>query len=385
MMSGRSPFLGSNSKSESTSTKSSYDTVSSIIRRIKHGEFHMDGDAWKYVSPAAKSMIKGLLTVDVKKRLTMDVVLSSTWINSTYQNNNNNPPSLLMTPLVLNEPMSQVIDRNLRQTFNAYHTVARELTAHHSYNNHNCLLMGVNHRSSSISSSSSSLSSGGASSISSSGAVRASKTSTAAVQDLYLHSNQFLSSTATASQSGAATALAPPPSVSIAPLISSAEAAFSGVSYQLMPSYFSSTSSGGASSATNSVSITKMGPMTRSRKRKMQDTISSVTILPTSSCGGSAMSISSPYHNHHATSTSVASTATAAALEIVTVTKRDRTNLHDSVFPASTIESPVSSMQYCATARAVVMTATSPSVPSTASWTQTANSQGNRSVTITID
>merc|ERR1712051_808328 len=135
----------------------------------------MDGEAWKYVSHAAKLTVKGLLTVDVKKRLTMDALVSSPWINNSYAgNNNNNPPSLLMTPLVLNEPSTafQVMDRNLKQTFNAYHTVARELTLA-SMTNHHCLL-GGNHRSSSISSSSSSLSSGGASSISSSGAIRAS-------------------------------------------------------------------------------------------------------------------------------------------------------------------------------------------------------------------
>lgn len=197
-MSGKSPFLGHKSESNKD-----YDTVASIIRRIKHGDFRMESDAWKYVSPAAKSLIKGLLTVEVKKRLTIDVLLTSNWINNAYHNNNNNPPSLLMTPLVLNEPCSRVIDRNLRQTFNAYHTVARETTLIQNQNNQ---------RSSSISSSSSSLSSGGASSISSSGAIRASK-----VQDYLQH--QFLNNTASSH------------SVSIAPLM--AEAAFSGKNISL--------------------------------------------------------------------------------------------------------------------------------------------------------
>ena len=106
MLSGRSPFLGSHNKPENPKHNES-DTVASIIRRIKHGDFRMDGEAWKYVSHAAKLTVKGLLTVDVKKRLTMDALMSSSWINNSYAgNNNNNPPSLLMTPLVLNEPPS---------------------------------------------------------------------------------------------------------------------------------------------------------------------------------------------------------------------------------------------------------------------------------------
>jgi len=459
MVSGRSPFLGSHNKPENPKHNES-DTVASIIRRIKHGDFRMDGDAWKYVSHAAKLTIKGLLTVDVKKRLTMDALVSSSWINNSYAgNNNNNPPSLLMTPLVLNEPPSayQVIDRNLKQTFNAYHTVARELTLA-SMSNHHCLL-GGNHRSSSISSSSSSLSSGGASSISSSGAIRASNNNTKTVQE-YLqqhaqHQQQFLqqqAASASASNSSSAQLslgssssqpqILPsncPVSVSIAPLMSAAEAAFSGVSYQLMPvsssssNYFqqqaaniitnsatlghlspvSSSSSlqlsptgshhslispsSGSGGGSPSVSITKMGPMTRSRKRKMQD-ISSVSITPTFNPGGTA-------------SPTKLSNNSAANLEIVTVTKRDRTT-NDLVFPAAASTSsriqgsnPGTGLQYCATARAVVVTAAKPSVQvtSTATWTPTVNGgirthdptaaaiiastggSNSRSVTITID
>ena len=58
MVSGRSPFLGSHNKPENPKHNES-DTVASIIRRIKHGDFRMDGDAWKYVSHAAKLTIKG--------------------------------------------------------------------------------------------------------------------------------------------------------------------------------------------------------------------------------------------------------------------------------------------------------------------------------------
>jgi len=363
-MSGRSPFLGHSSKPDNPKNPDN-DSVASIIRRIKHGDFRMDSDAFKYVSPAAKSIIKGLLTVDVKKRLNLDSLSTANWINNGYQNNNNNPPSLLMTPHVLNE--SGGLDRNLKQTFNAYHTVARETSS-----NHNCLLGGTN-RSSSISSSSSSLSSGGASSISSSGAIRATSNNSKTVQEYLQQQQQQQQFLAGVTQPSHYNHSQPP--VSIAPLMAeaAAAAAFSGVSYQLMPTSFfnpSGTGTGGG------VSITKMGPMTRSRKRKMQDTsISSVSITP--AYPGAASSGSNP-------------------LEIVTVTKRDRTTAaNDIVFPASSACS-ASAMQYCATARAVVVKASEvtgghggcvTSVAASATWTPTANNSSNssRSVTITID
>ena len=335
MLSGRSPFLGSHTKSDnSTSNKGNNndDSVASIIRRIKHGDFRMDHqEAWKYVSSAAKSITKGLLTVEVKKRLNIDSLLASNWINFAA-NNNNNPPSLLLTPMILNEPaISLVIDRHLKQTFNAYHTVARES----SYN-------------SSISGNSS-MQSSPASSISSSGAVKsasaASEVVTKTTQD-YL-SSPFLNTS----------------QVSISPF-----EAFSGVSYQLMPSFFSgaqvaSTASAVTTTTTASgVSITKMGPMTRSRKRKMQDNISSVSITPLASNSASSA---------------------ASKVEIVTVTKRERTM---DYFPQAAPSSEQTGMQYCATARAVVVTPTI----AASTWTPTvaaaeAAASASRSVTITID
>ena len=332
MLSGRSPFLGSHIKSDNSSSKTNNDdSVASIIRRIKHGDFRMDHqEAWKYVSSAAKSITKGLLTVEVKKRLTIDSLLASNWINFATSNNNN-PPSLLLTPMVLNEPAtSLVIDRHLKQTFNAYHTVARES----SYN-------------SSISGNSS-MQSSPASSISSSGAVKsasaASEVVTKTTQD-YL-SSPFLNTS----------------QVSISPF-----EAFSGVSYQLMPSFFSGGQASLASTASTTasgVSITKMGPMTRSRKRKMQDNISSVSITPLASNGS-------------------ASTSAASKVEIVTVTKRERTM---DYFPQAAPSSEQTGMQYCATARAVVVTPTI----AASTWTPTvaaaeAAASASRSVTITID
>ena len=59
MLSGRSPFLSASRTRE--------DAASSIIRRIKNGDFKMDGEVWKYISFTARSLAKGLLTVDPKR------------------------------------------------------------------------------------------------------------------------------------------------------------------------------------------------------------------------------------------------------------------------------------------------------------------------------
>ena len=386
MLCGRSPFLGNPNKPVNNANhhpKNNHqhndDSVASIIRRIKNGEFRMDSDAWKYVSPAAKTITKGLLTVDVKKRTTMEALYTSSWINNSSNgnnsNNNNNTPVSLLTPMLLNDPNSNVIDRSLKQTFNAYHTVARE-TFHSMSNQHIHCLGG--HRSSSVSSSSSSLSSGG-SSLSSSGAIRCHNNND------YLQQQQFLqlavssshnlaacsvaaaavaSSTASVSHHAAAAAAA----VSIAPLMAEA---FTGVSYQLMPTAFYPSSN-------SSVSITKMGPMTRSRKRKMQDSTSSSSSSPNHLLQPSSVSITPAYHPN------------------VTVTKRERTMQPSEAAPAfPAAASPITNnMQYCATARAVVVTPAALTGSSTTVTSATGLSTAattcpwttsNRSVTITID
>ena len=367
MLCGRSPFLGNPNKPVNNANhhpKNNHqhndDSVASIIRRIKNGEFRMDSDAWKYVSPAAKTITKGLLTVDVKKRTTMEALYTSSWINNSSNgnsNNNNNTPVSLLTPMLLNDPNSNVIDRSLKQTFNAYHTVARE-TFHSMSNQHLHCLGG--HRSSSVSSSSSSLSSGG-SSLSSSGAIRCHNNND------YLQQQQFLQLAVTSSHNLAACSVAAAAStaaVSIAPLMAEA---FTGVSYQLMPTAFYPSSN-------SSVSITKMGPMTRSRKRKMQDIPSS----PTSHLQPSSVSITPAYHPN------------------VTVTKRERTMQPSEAVPAfPAAASPITNnMQYCATARAVVVTPAALTGSSTTVTSATGLSTAattcpwttsNRSVTITID
>ena len=53
MLSGRPPFL---------TLRSHEDSASSIMTRIKTGDFKMDDDVWRGVSTVAKSIVKGLVS-----------------------------------------------------------------------------------------------------------------------------------------------------------------------------------------------------------------------------------------------------------------------------------------------------------------------------------
>lgn len=121
----------------------------------------MDGEVWKYITPTARSLAKGLLTVDPKKRLTLDDLFRSPWIHAPAcrSHNNNVGCAITMTPISPNSnshPLhhnnsiqfssechsysghgtnsnsgtvassSHCIDRHLKQTYNAFHTVTRD-------------------------------------------------------------------------------------------------------------------------------------------------------------------------------------------------------------------------------------------------------------------
>ena len=111
MLSGRSPFY----------CKFRIDSASHIMRRIKEGDFRLEGEAWRYVSNQAKNLTKGLLTVDPRKRLSMEQLRNNSWIGACNQNNNQSG-SLLTTSVLTTEPL----ERYLKQTYDAFHNVTRE-------------------------------------------------------------------------------------------------------------------------------------------------------------------------------------------------------------------------------------------------------------------
>ena len=109
MLGGTAPFY----------SRPRVDTASSIMRRIKEGDFRFDGDAWKCVSNTAKTLCKGLLTVDPRKRISMDQLHSAPWLLQTTANVNP-----LMTPaLLIADPTTELC---IKQTYAAFHNATRE-------------------------------------------------------------------------------------------------------------------------------------------------------------------------------------------------------------------------------------------------------------------
>lgn len=70
MLSGRGPFQ-SHPREVSAAL---------VMKRINEGEFCMKGSQWKSVSTEAKEVIKGLLTIDPKKRLTLTQLIDHPWV-----------------------------------------------------------------------------------------------------------------------------------------------------------------------------------------------------------------------------------------------------------------------------------------------------------------
>ena len=53
-----------------------------LFKMVKKGDFKFDSPYWDPVSPGAKDLIRGLLDLDVKKRLTASQVLQHPWVAS---------------------------------------------------------------------------------------------------------------------------------------------------------------------------------------------------------------------------------------------------------------------------------------------------------------
>lgn len=107
MLSGRAPFQGSYSDESSTS----------VMKQIKEGSFTLSGSDWDSVSVSARTLIKGLLTVDATKRLSLVQVLNADWI--TCMDVPNTP---LMTPGHLhNHKNASNVKNSVNATFDAYH------------------------------------------------------------------------------------------------------------------------------------------------------------------------------------------------------------------------------------------------------------------------
>lgn len=116
MLSGSVPF-------QSYSREAS---AAAIMQRIREGEFSFSAPQWDLVSGQAKSVIKGLLTVDPKQRITMSELLSHPWVVGHLKGGYSNTP--LMTPDVLSSHSStgRATETAIKATFDAFHMARLE-------------------------------------------------------------------------------------------------------------------------------------------------------------------------------------------------------------------------------------------------------------------
>ncbi|CAN7999602.1 unnamed protein product, partial [Ixodes hexagonus] len=112
MLSGRAPFQ----------SPSRHASAAALMQRIREGEFCFDGPQWDPVSEEAKSVIRGLLTVECQARLTMAELRSHSWVHTK----SSHWSASLMTPDVLSSSSSpRAAESALRATFDAFHLATR--------------------------------------------------------------------------------------------------------------------------------------------------------------------------------------------------------------------------------------------------------------------
>ncbi|XP_013401008.1 ribosomal protein S6 kinase alpha-5 [Lingula anatina] len=113
MLSGKAPFQ----------TDSKDERAASIMHKIKEGEFTFSGQEWNMVSEEAKKLIKGLLTVDPRRRISMRELIRSKWLRGNDDKIFSETP--LMTPDILTLSSGH-INFQLHATMDAFHMAARE-------------------------------------------------------------------------------------------------------------------------------------------------------------------------------------------------------------------------------------------------------------------
>ncbi|KAG5892006.1 hypothetical protein JTB14_024447 [Gonioctena quinquepunctata] len=108
MLCGRAPFHA----------RSRDESVSSIMERIKGGDFNFDSPTWQGVTNEAKQVVQGLLTVNPAQRLRMVDLQNNPWIQGSH--------SFPQTPLMTPEVLGSSAEKSLQTTFNAFHQAQRE-------------------------------------------------------------------------------------------------------------------------------------------------------------------------------------------------------------------------------------------------------------------
>ncbi|KAK1335508.1 hypothetical protein QTO34_003294 [Cnephaeus nilssonii] len=111
---GQVPFQGA-------SGQGGQSQAAEIMCKIREGRFSLDGEAWQSVSEEAKELVRGLLTVDPAKRLKLEGLRGSSWLQDGSARSS--PP--LRTPDVL-ESSGPAVRSGLNATFLAFNRGKRE-------------------------------------------------------------------------------------------------------------------------------------------------------------------------------------------------------------------------------------------------------------------
>ncbi|KAL1124522.1 hypothetical protein AAG570_001148, partial [Ranatra chinensis] len=111
MLSGRAPFLA----------RSRDDSAAAIMARIREGDFSFTAGPWASVSNEAKELTKGLLTVEPSHRLRMVDLLSNNWVQGCAVSS-----TPLMTPDVLTSSTPRSAENGVNTTFSAFHQATRQ-------------------------------------------------------------------------------------------------------------------------------------------------------------------------------------------------------------------------------------------------------------------
>ncbi|CAF1415307.1 unnamed protein product [Rotaria sp. Silwood1] len=110
MLSGEVPF----------NSITTHRTAEEIVEDITRSKLSYDSPAWKNVSQAAKDLVKGLLTVDPSKRLTIKDLTRNAWLRGSSQSTTHDHQQLLLTPNILSQASRSLIVRAVNITMRAF-------------------------------------------------------------------------------------------------------------------------------------------------------------------------------------------------------------------------------------------------------------------------
>ena len=99
MLSGEVPF----------NSITTHRTAEDIVEDITRSKLSYDTPAWRNVSQAAKDLVKGLLTVDPSKRLTIKDLTRNTWLRGSSISTAHEHSQLLLTPSILSQASRSLI------------------------------------------------------------------------------------------------------------------------------------------------------------------------------------------------------------------------------------------------------------------------------------